>query len=90
MNTPFDATWMTSSLIIYAKLIMQIKVKKLKKTVTFHKICSHFVFSTLFLIIFLFEVFYKFQEILAVAFLKTKLLEKYKMAPGHVVKWLLS
>ena len=42
---------MTSTLIVYAKLIMQIKVSK-RKLHLFDKICFHFFLSTLFLIIF--------------------------------------
>ena len=54
MSASFDVNWMTLSLMIYAYLIMQIKVQN-KKLQDFLKICSKFFFLTLFSIIFVFE-----------------------------------
>ena len=46
-SASFDVNWMTSLLIIYAILIIQMKVQN-RKLLNFGKICSKFFFLTLF------------------------------------------
>ena len=54
MSASFDVNWMTSPLIINAKLIMQFKVS-LRKLQLFDKIYSNLFSYNLFLIAFIFQ-----------------------------------
>ena len=87
MSASFDVNWMTSSLIIYAYLIMQIKVQN-RKLKNLGKTCRKFFFLTLFSIILVFEaktnMFSTNSFIICYSFAKNKIFENSKMAAKMV------